>query len=83
MKQLSLEKRSRILDLIFGGNTYRETAKKENRSIGTISNIFEEFIEAAESSSIEKAGEKYGIRDTIERLLELATEARKSKVSIK
>jgi len=46
MREKSLPKKSRIIDLLFSGKTYRKIAKLEGVSVGVISRIYKEFVDA-------------------------------------
>ncbi|MDH5266389.1 MAG: hypothetical protein OEW62_01780 [Candidatus Bathyarchaeota archaeon] len=82
MRALSKAKINRIIDLLFSGNSFRKTAGEMGVSTSSAHKYLEEFIGAAEEVSIEKAAAKYNIQDTVDHLLELAQEARKTKVSV-
>jgi hypothetical protein len=74
--------RRRVLDSLFSGKTYRETAKDERVSLGTISEIFKDFVGEAEESSIIEVAEKHDISEKLDRLLELAKEWAKLKTDV-
>lgn len=82
MKPLSKAKINRIIDLVFSGNTFRETARKVDVSPSSIHKYLEEFIGATEESSIREAAAKYNVEDVVDHLLELAQEGKKTKVSL-
>ncbi|MCW3993506.1 MAG: hypothetical protein NWE85_02940, partial [Candidatus Bathyarchaeota archaeon] len=82
MRALRKSKRDRIVNSLFSGKTYRKISDAENVSIGKISDIYREFVGAAEEYSISEASEEYSVVEKIDSLLELAKEKKELKVPL-
>jgi chromosome segregation ATPase len=82
MRKTSDQKKTRILRLIFSGESYGSVAKKQHSSTSTVKSVFDEFARRAEEVSLEEAAEEYQVSEEIEVLRDLAYESRRANVSV-
>ena len=59
-----------------------EIAKKTGVSAGGVSSVLKEFMERADSTSLDEAAEEYSVIETVENLRSLAVDIRKAGTSV-
>ena len=81
-REISSAKKAEILALYLRGFSRDDVARKAGVSAGTVSSTVSEFNDDAHSSSLPDASVKYGVRETVEALRDVAVEFRKAGVTV-
>lgn len=66
MRPISKQRKSRILRLLFSGESYSYAAETEGVSKSTVKVVFDEFMGKAADSSLMESAEEYNVYAEIE-----------------
>jgi len=82
LRPISKQRKSRILRLLFSGESHGYAAEKEGVSKSTVKVVFDTFVGRVADSSLMEAAEEDNVSEEIEILRELAVESKKANMSI-
>jgi transposase len=82
VQKISKLKKKRVLKLLFQGRSYGAVAEIEGVSKSTVKIVYDEFVAETSGSSLEEAAKQYKVSEEVEVLMELASESRRSTLSM-